>query len=117
MLRYFLVLVIVLSLCGAAEASATCTGYVTSLDEIHAKIDELKDVIFLNYQKSGFTLWVPFYYWACGGGKQIFYCYTLLPLGTRDANFVESVSKSCLDRISEPVYVPIRINRGSIARS
>ena len=117
MLRLVLITVMVMSLVAATNASATCTGYVNSLDEIHGKIERLKDAIFLNYQKSGLTLWVPFYYWAAHGGKGIYYCYALVPLGRKDASLTDHVHKLCTDCGADPVYVPIRINRGGIAKS
>jgi hypothetical protein len=117
MLRLVLIAMVLISLVAVVDASATCAGHVNSLEEIHMKIESLKDTIFLNYQKSGLTMWVPFYYWVANGGKGIYYCYTLLPLGQRDHGLADRVNKYCIGCDTEPVYVPIRINRGGIARS
>jgi hypothetical protein len=117
MLRLVLITMVLISLVAVADASATCTGYVNSLDEIHMKIEHLKDTIFLNYQKSGLTMWVPFYYWIANGGKGIYYCYSLVPLGEMDTILTDRVNKFCQNCGGEPVYVPIRINRGGIAKS
>lgn len=117
MSRFVLVIVVLISLVAVAEASASCSGYVHSLDEINVKIAQLKDLILLNFLKSGFTMWVPFYYWVSDDGEKIFYCYSLVPLGRKDPLFADQVSKYCIDCGSEPVYVPIKINRGAIAKS
>ncbi|MBI5247918.1 MAG: hypothetical protein HY912_00355 [Desulfomonile tiedjei] len=115
--KLVLITMVLISFVAVAEVSATCTGYVNSLDEISLKIERLKDMIFLNYQKSGLVMWAPLYYWVTDGGNEIFYCYALLPLGQMDPILMDRVNKYCTDCGTEPVYIPIRINRGGIARS
>jgi hypothetical protein len=118
MKRLLVALALVLSLTATSQAFSVYSGYLNSTTEVCHKIEQLKDVILYNYQRSGVLLYAPFYYWTCEGDKGlIYYCYTLAPLGTSDEALLDKVNDAVHDSKVDPVYVPVRIDRAGRKRS
>jgi hypothetical protein len=118
MKKFFVALVLALGLAASAQASTMFSGQLGSSDDVQTKIEELKDLILYSYQRSGLTMWAPFYYWKCkGDDKCIYYCYTLLPIGERDEEILHKVINIAVDAQTEPIYVPVRIVRAGGMRS
>jgi hypothetical protein len=93
------------------------SGMVGTEYELTMKIEELKELIFFNYQKSGIRLWAPFFYWNCKRTGQIVYSYTLLPLGQKDDSLMNKMNLDAGSCEAYPVYVPVKINRAGSMRS
>jgi len=117
MKKLFLALALIMILSAVGHASTVCSGYLASQDDVYYKIQRLKDMIYYSYQKSGVTLYAPFYYWTLKDDNRIFYCYSLVPLGASDENLLEKVEEAVQESKVEPVYVPVRIDRAGRMRS
>ncbi len=114
----FVAVILVLCIASLSCADDVSSGYCFSIEELTQKIDELRDMILYNYQRSGLTLWAPLYYWRCSQDQEkIFYRYTFLPLGTNENQFARRVVNEAGNCRVEPVYVPIKLNRAGSMRS
>jgi hypothetical protein len=118
MKKLFLALALITLLAATGHASTVRSGYLHSQDEVYHKIQQLKEVIYYSYQRSGVTLYAQFFYWTFNDDEsRIFYCYSLAPLGATDDNLLEIVNDVTRHRKVEPVYVPVRIDRAGRMRS
>jgi hypothetical protein len=111
MKKLFVALALIFSLTAYSRAATVCSGYLNSTTDVCRKIDQLKDVIFHTYAKSGVLLYAPFYYWTCKDNKNlIYYCYGFVPLGASDEALIDKVHDAVEASKVNPIYVQIRID-------